>query len=525
VNNLKILDCTLRDGGYVNKWMFGKQGIMRVIKGLAEAHIEIIECGFIRNCAFSEDSSVYCSMEQVAKVITPKCKNVLYAVMIEYHNHVEDLIPPYDGTAADIIRLTFRRKEWKGAKLVAERLIDKGYRVCIQPVGTTSYEDAALLSMIDEINQLNPYAFYLVDTLGIMYRRDVRRLFYLIDHNLAGNISIGFHSHNNLQMSFSNAQEILRVATNRSIIIDTSCYGMGRGVGNLPTELLADYINQDIENRYAITPILTIIDKCLMPIYAEQRWGYDLPYFLSGTLKCHPNYASYLMSKDALDINSIEKIISSLDMNERSEYNEELIKEIYLNYQKYEIDDSQAIIFLRKELEHKKILVLGPGKNVKTEKEALLSIVATEHPFVISVNYLSEDFPVDAMFISNEKRLSEIDCSRMKNRKVFMTSNLDCRKLASLVFNYSGLLGEGDALDNAAAMLIRLLKKVKVEKIYLAGLDGYSADALVNYSERKYVKALDFDSAQKKNKDISKQLKNALEGVEYEVVTNTKYDI
>ena len=95
----------------------------------------------------------------------------------------------------------------------------------MQPVGTTNYDDESLLKLIKDVNELKPFAFYLVDTLGVMYRHDMRKLFYLIDSNLSMSIKLGFHSHNNLQMSFANAQEMMRLAKRRKIIIDSSCYG------------------------------------------------------------------------------------------------------------------------------------------------------------------------------------------------------------------------------------------------------------------------------------------------------------
>lgn len=121
MKNIKILDCTLRDGGYVNDWRFGAKGISRIIENLEESNIEIIECGFIRNEEYSKGRSVYSSMKQLEQDIVPKKAGILYAVMIEYHNHVEKLITPYDGKGADIIRLTFRKNEWEQAKLVADK--------------------------------------------------------------------------------------------------------------------------------------------------------------------------------------------------------------------------------------------------------------------------------------------------------------------------------------------------------------------------------------------------------------------
>lgn len=111
-------------------------------------------------------------------------------------------IAKYDGKSIDGIRVTFHEDEIDEALIYGKQLMDKGYKIFIQPVGTTSYSDGSLLELIRKVNNLKPVAFYLVDTLGIMYKNDLLRMFYLLDNNLDESISLGFHSHNNLQLSF-----------------------------------------------------------------------------------------------------------------------------------------------------------------------------------------------------------------------------------------------------------------------------------------------------------------------------------
>lgn len=521
MDNVKILDCTLRDGGYINNWEFGHRNIKGIIENLVSANIDIVETGFIRNVEYDENSSVFTSVEDIKQYISPKKEGVLYAVMIEYHNHVENQISPYDGSSVDVIRITFRRKEWEGTKKVVKELMEKGYKVCVQPVGTATYDDQSLLNLLRDVNEIKPYAFYLVDTLGMMYRHDMRKFFYLIDNNLSQDICLGFHSHNNLQMSFANAQEMVRLDHQRTIIVDSSCYGMGRGVGNLTTELFADYINNNVEQKYSLIPLLNIVDKYLMPIYAEQRWGYDLPYFLSATAKCHPNYAAHLMKKETLGIEKIEKLLSLIPTEARSEYNSELIESLYLKMQNCDVDDNSAYSELTEMVENKEVVVLGPGSSIvkyadKIKREATGRIV-------FSTNFMPDIYNVDALFISNEKRLGTLDLALVG--RVIATSNLKDSIKNALFFNYSSLLGEGDASDNAGAMLIRILKKSGVKKIYLAGFDGFDADSSSNYAVTTFKKSLDYDTAKKKNENISKQLKLALNGVDYEVLTPTKYEI
>lgn len=521
MNTTRILDCTLRDGGYINNWKFGHDTIRSIVSHLEDAGIDIIECGFIRDEEYDPDASVFSSMDQVATMIAPKRENVLYAIMIEHHNHVDEKIPVNDGRGADIIRITFRRNEWEEVKPVVRQLISKGYKVCVQPVGTATYDDWSLLKLINDVNEIKPYAFYLVDTLGMMYRHDMRRFFYLIDNNLSKDICLGFHSHNNLQMSFANAQEMMRLAKRREVIVDTSCYGMGRGVGNLATELFADYINMTVEPRYSLTPILNIVDQYLMSIYAEQRWGYDLPFFLAATVKCHPNYAAHLMKKETIGIAKIEKILNLIPRENRSEYNAKLIEQLYLCFQNCDIDDAQALTELQKHVEAKEVIIIGPGSSIIKHSVAIKEI--SDRCFAVTTNFVSSLFSADAVFISNDKRLNSMELEAEKC--ILATSNLKEEVKNALIFNYSAYLGEGEASDNAGAMLIRILKAAGAKKIYLAGFDGFDVDASENYAISSYKKTIDYKTAAKKNTNISKQLRQALSGVEYEIITPTKYEI
>lgn len=526
MNEISVLDCTLRDGGYINNWKFGESNIREIVSNLVEAKVDIIECGFIRDEEHDADSSVFSSVEQIEEVIRPKNRNVSYAVMVEQHNYKRDLISEYNGRSIDIIRLTFRKNEWLEAKQTAKEIMEKGYKVCIQPVGTASYDDETLMSLLHDVNKLNPFAFYLVDTLGIMYRHDMRRLFYLIDNNLSQNICLGFHSHNNLQMSFSNAQEMIRLNRKRNIIVDSSCYGMGRGVGNLATELLVDYINNNKEQRYSLIPILNIVDKYLMPIYAKQRWGYDLPYFLSAIVKCHPNYAAHLMKKETIGIEKIEKILSLIPQNNRGEYNAELIEQLYLDVQACDVDDFVSQNELKEIINSREVLILGAGANVMIEKDRIYKLIDEKVPFIISVNSVTSLFSADALFVSNEKRVESLKIDYNFHGSVLATSNLSgCLNKNALIFDYTSLLGEGDESDNSGAMLIRMLKKIGVPKIYLAGFDGFNVDYSTNYYDSSYKRAMDYDTAKRKNENISKQLILALDGIEYEVITKTKYEI
>ncbi|MET3193273.1 4-hydroxy 2-oxovalerate aldolase [Bacillus sp. OAE603] len=530
VNNIRLLDCTLRDGGYINNWNFGQKSIKKIIEKLAISNIDIIECGFVRDVEFTNNKSIFNDVETIKEFISSKNRNITYVGMIDQPYIPIDRIKEYDGTSIDGFRLTFHEneKEIEEALAYGKILMEKGYKVFIQPVGTTSYSDESLLELIKKVNKLKPYAFYLVDTLGLMYKNDLLRMYHLIDHNLDESISIGFHSHNNLQLSFSNAQELLMLHTKRNIIIDSSVFGMGRGAGNLCTELVTQYINENIEEKYNVVPLLEIIDEHLSKFSSESQWGYSVPYFIAAINYCHPNYASFLMNKQTISVKSINTILKQLPLKKRDIYDELYIEDLYINHQIHLIDDAENLDALNRLIANQKVLIIAPGKSVETQVEKIREFIKGYNPFIVSVNFNPDSYKSDAIFISNLKRFDGIADTIKEitdNTLLITTSNITKSKVNnSLVVNYSDLLLDNPTIsDNAGLMLLNLLNRLSVKQVYLAGFDGFSLDKSTNYYSTELINNIEMEELVKKNEVIRKQLAFLEKNMEINFVTTTIY--
>ncbi|MGV3466001.1 MAG: aldolase catalytic domain-containing protein [Heyndrickxia sp.] len=529
MNNVQILDCTLRDGGYINDWNFGERTIEKVILKLSQANIDIIECGFLRDAEYDENKSVFNNVNLIKKYIEPKNNHVQYVAMIDQPYISIDQIGVCDGTSIDGIRVTFHGDdaEINEAFVLGKQLMDKGYKVFMQPVGTTSYSDEELLQLVNKINLLKPYAFYLVDTLGVMYKNDLLRMFHLIDNNLDPSICIGFHSHNNLQLSFANAQELMTLHTKRNIIIDSSVFGMGRGAGNLCTELIAQYINNNIGQKYHAIPLLEIVDEYLSPIYEIPKWGYSVPYFLSAINGCHPNYASYLLNKQTFTVKTIHAILKQLPHYKKDIYDEAFVEELYINYQIQWIDDSVTIEKMRSLTGNKQVLILGAGKSIVTEKEKIDQFIFENDPYVISVNFIPEMFNCDATFISNNKRFNrilEIKNKKQQDMNIIYTSNIKQMEKSGLIVNYTDLLVDDPMIsDNAGLMLLNLLNRLSIRTVYLAGFDGFSKERTENYFTADLVNSAETENLIRKNEAIQKQLRLLDQRINILFVTDSIY--
>lgn len=486
MNRVRILDCTLRDGGYINDFRFGDTVIKDIVAKLSKASIDIIECGFLQSGAFDRDKSLYGSVSAIKHHIGVKNKNLMYVAMIQYGGISNEEIEPYDGDSVDGIRVTFHEHEIDDAFVLGRQLMDKGYQVFMQPVGTVTYTDEALLRLIARINTLKPYAFYIVDTLGTMYKNDLLRMFYLVDHNLDKKIAVGFHSHNNLQLSFANAQELMQLNTPRRLIIDASVYGMGRGAGNLHTELVTQYINANFGLQYDNLEILEIIDGHIRPLSLRYTWGYDAAYYIASITGCHPNYASFLLNKQTLHVQDIYSILNNLSPERRALFDKAYIGEEYLQHMSRRVDDRASQEELAAMIGGKKVLLLAPGKSLGSHTEMLRSLVASGEYVTVSVNFIPTDIPVDIAFISNMKRFRnvyELAGYSVKNIKVIVTSNIDTSGCEGVsVIDYSSFINEEQCIaDNAGLMCMNLLKKVGAAQLLLAGFDGFAENRRDNY--------------------------------------------
>lgn len=202
MKEIRVLDCTLRDGGYCNDCHFGFENEKYIVESLLQAGVDIVECGFLtQKVEYREDYSRYTSLDQVARILPEDRREKLFVVLMDYGTYRAEDLPQWDGSSVDGIRVTFHKKDLEPAMELARQVMEKGYKVFLQPMVALSYTDQEYLELIQRANQLRPYAFYLVDSFGTMKRKDMLRFFYMIEHNLAEGICVGFHSHNNLQLA------------------------------------------------------------------------------------------------------------------------------------------------------------------------------------------------------------------------------------------------------------------------------------------------------------------------------------
>lgn len=345
MEKINLLDCTLRDGGYINDWHFGKDAIVDITNKMASTGTDVVEIGFLKNEPYQTDRCVFNSMEQVKKVIGSKKAGVNYAVMCEVVNPLPlDCLEPADAESADIIRvIVWKTKHDKDGRIVdalqegfeyCKGIIEKGYKLCVQPARVDQYSDEEFINTVKMFSQLNPLAIYVVDSWGTQNPENLLHYMHLADDNMPKNIRLGYHGHNNMMQALSAAQAMIRENFDREIMIDASVYGIGRGAGNLNIEIIAKYMNEYCGKNYAITPMLEVYENYVKDIYAVEQWGYSVPYYLTATYNCNPAYAREFLS---LKSNELSELLGSFDEETKVLFSKKKAKEILVEYKKKRI--------------------------------------------------------------------------------------------------------------------------------------------------------------------------------------------
>jgi len=471
--------------------------ISDIVKQINSANIDIIECGFLDATVKKEsDTSRFKNIDTLNFILNKiVINNSMHVAMVEYGKYDVSSLPQVQKNVKNEvkgIRFSFRKSDHKKIFNDVEAIVKKGYKLFIQPIATELYSDTEIIDFIKECNQYDITAFYVVDTHGSMLRDNFRRLYYLVDHNLKKDVLLGFHSHNNLQLSYSNAIDFIDIASKntRNIVIDSSIYGMGRGAGNLNTELLANYLNSNYNAKYLIDNLLEVVDDYLMAIKNENNWGYSLEHFLSATQNCHPNYASFLINTKNLSIVEIKNLLNKIPKDRRREFDKLVVEEIYITYKKSVTLKTNN---LPNNFFEKSILLLASGISVKESEKYVKMRTNEENLQVVSLNHVNRFVNAKYIFFSNQARYDEFS-SKIRNEKIIVTSNIkvksnhnNCYVLDfKSIFEYEQL-----NIDNVSILFLNYLIINQVKDVFIAGLDGYSLSKNNNYSYDEYNRVLD----------------------------------
>lgn len=529
MGEIKLLDCTLRDGGYINDWNFGHDNLVSVFERLVDAGVDIIEIGFLdERRPFDADRSIMPDTDSVGKIFGElDRKQAMVVGMIDYGTCSLEHIKPCNESFLDGIRVIFKKHLREQAMEFCGKLSELGYKVFAQLVSVTSYTEDEMLDLVRLANKYKPYAVSMVDTYGLMHQDNLMYYFGLLDSNLLPDIGLGYHAHNNFQMGYANCIAMLFNKIDRPMIIDGTIYGMGKSAGNAPLELIAMYMNHSLGTSYQVSQILEAIDSNISQFYHHPEWGYNMFYYLAASNDCHPSYVEYLMAKRTLSVKSINELLGKLQGEKKLLYDKNYIENLYIDYEKNEINDAEDLAALSNELKGRDILIIGPGTRLEADKKKIVSYVNEMKPTVITVNFVPKKIVPDYVFLSNSKRYLQLATKFSKQRyTVIATSNVTETTTGMFAYrlNYSALIDcNTDIIDNSLVMLLKALMRMGVGRVTLAGFDGYSVKSS-NYANRE----MEYDFVKKKAEYLNQYVISFLDSIkdkmDIEFLTRSLYE-
>ena len=487
---IQMLEVTLRDGAYITSGHFGSAAIRGIIQKMQDANMDIIECGWLKNPEHEEGSTYFHVPDDLLRYLPEKKSGVTYVVMIDWDRYDLDYLPEYDGRSVDAIRVVFPHGKAQGGAEVAKAIKAKGYQVYFQIANTLAYSNDDLVELSSVINDVDPVSVSVVDTFGAMYEEDLERIVRVLGSHVSKHIKLGFHSHNNQQLSFALTKHFVDLFEDedRDLVLDSSLCGMGRGAGNATTELVASFLNRKHHGNYDMNAIMDAIDLYMQPFQEKFTWGYSTPYMIAGMYQCHVNNIAYLLKNHRTSAKDMRNIIEALSPEDRKKYDYDLLEQKYIQNQSRHVDDEEALSQLRQRLKGRSLLLLAPGKSALTEKPRIDWVIAEEKPFVIGVNAILPGYKYDALFFVNGARYEYARNAFPEvfdNTERFLLSGIKTKAdEQEQIFNFERVIKRGwPHFDNAVIVCLRLAALLGVRDVLIAGFDGFKTKYNESYAD------------------------------------------
>ncbi|MBW3118325.1 aldolase catalytic domain-containing protein [Providencia rettgeri] len=495
---MKILDCTLRDGGYYNNWDFEPHVVKSYLQAVAKAKIDYVELG-LRNFPQNQFLGAYAYTTESHLATLDLPEGPIYGVMIDaktilsaphsIEEAIDILFIPSEKSKVQLVRVAAHFHEVEQSERIVKKLKSLGYMVgynLMQAGGKPDSVIAEKSSIAASWNMLD--VLYFADSLGNMDNNEVKRIVKAIRSKWKG--PLGIHTHDNMNKGLENT---LTAYSEGVEWLDSTITGMGRGAGNTQTEYLLSIIKNS-NSKYNAKPIFELVIRYFEPMQKQYGWGSSLLYFLGAQNDIHPTYIQNLLSNPHYGKDEIVGAIDYLSQLEGTTSYNGSILDTAINFS----SSNQKMIHSKSDItnifEGKNILVLANGPSIKKYSSALCQYIKKINPIVISVNIIDE-IPEELInyyiishnskFLSDSKRYEMIKKPIILPKNRFTPSELKLLQHNSIL-NY-GLVIEKNTLeikddyvispyDVTASYTMALLTVANAKNITLAGFDGYEKE-------------------------------------------------
>ncbi len=288
---IKVLDCTIRDGGLMNNHKFDDQVVKTVYSACVEAGIDYMELGYKASRKIivpgEHGAWKYCLEDDLRRIVGDNPTSLKLTIMAdaERTDYHEDILPK-SQSVIDMVRVATYIHQIPTALEMVKDAHDKGYETTVNLMAVSTVPEYELNEGLELLAKSEAKAIYVVDSFGTLYSEQVEHLVRKYLHYCkASGKEVGIHAHNNLQLGFANTIEAIVLGAN---MLDATMAGLGRGAGNCPMELLIGFLHNP---KYNLLPILSCVQDTIEPLRSKLMWGFDLPYMLTGFLNQHPRSA------------------------------------------------------------------------------------------------------------------------------------------------------------------------------------------------------------------------------------------
>ncbi|MBK1706893.1 aldolase catalytic domain-containing protein [Halochromatium glycolicum] len=291
---LKVLDCTVRDGGLVNAHQFSDEFVSACYHACINAGVDYMEIGYKNSPKTFPRAKFgpwrHCDETDLQRVVgdhDPAATGLRLAAMADAgKSDWETQIVPEAESPLSMIRVAFYAHQVSEAVDMIRFAAEQGYETTANLMAVSNITETEIDTVLEAIADTPASTMVIVDSFGHLYREQVDRLYHKYADALAGTgKEIGIHAHNNLQLAFANTIEAIILGCNR---VDSTIFGFGRGAGNCHTEILLGFLRNP---KFEVRPIIEVIQEHILPLRREIDWGPSLPYNLTGQLNQHPRAA------------------------------------------------------------------------------------------------------------------------------------------------------------------------------------------------------------------------------------------
>lgn len=293
---LKVLDCTIRDGGLMNNHQFSDDFVKAVYRAVVDAGVDYMEIGY------KADRKLYsptefgpwksCSEEDIRRIIGDEEKGTKISVMADVGRTNEKDIVHKDQSVIDMVRVACYIHQIPAALDLIRDAKDKGYETSVNLMAVSTIPELELNKGLELIGRSEADMVYIVDSYGALYFEQIDELLKRYLAAVGPQKQVGIHAHNNLQMAYANT---VYAAIHGATMLDTTICGLGRGAGNCPTELLLGFLRNP---KFHQRPIIECVEKLMLPLQQKIDWGYSIPYMITGQKNEHPRSAMAVREGD-----------------------------------------------------------------------------------------------------------------------------------------------------------------------------------------------------------------------------------